>query len=209
MGQTDNDRVKECCEIQADVSQAQRRVLRVVLCINAVMFVAELVAGMVAHSTALVADSVDMLGDALVYGFSLYVVGRGPAWQRRAALLKGVIMAAFGGAVLVEVLIKLIHGVVPAADLMGVVGTVALAANTAVLAFLWRRRGDDVNMRSVWLCSRNDVVANVGVLVAAGAVAATGAAWPDIIVGALIATLFVTSAAGVIRDARALTPALR
>jgi Co/Zn/Cd efflux system component len=201
--------MKECCAIQTDVSQAQRRVLRVVLWINAVMFVAELVAGVVAHSTSLVADSVDMLGDAIVYGFSLYVVGRGPVWEGRAALLKGAIMAAFGGAVLLEVATKLIRGVVPAAGLMGVMGVVALAANVAVLAFLWRRRSDDINMRSVWLCSRNDVIANAGILVAAAAVASTGSAWPDIIVGLLIAALFVTSAIGVIRDARALAPSLR
>jgi Co/Zn/Cd efflux system component len=150
-----------------------------------------------------------MLGDAIVYGFSLYVVGRGPGWDGRAALLKGAIMAAFGGAVLLEVATKLIRGVVPAAGLMGVMGVVALAANVAVLAFLWRRRSDDINMRSVWLCSRNDVIANAGILVAAAAVASTGSAWPDIIVGLLIAALFVTSAIGVIRDARALAPSLR
>jgi Co/Zn/Cd efflux system component len=201
--------MKDCCAIRTDVSEAQRRVLRVVLWINAVMFVAELVAGVVAHSTSLVADSVDMLGDAIVYGFSLYVVGRGPVWEGRAALLKGAIMAAFGGAVLLEVVTKLIRGVLPAAGLMGVMGVVALAANLAVLALLWRRRSDDVNMRSVWLCSRNDVIANAGVLVAAAAVASTGSAWPDIVVGLLIATLFVTSAIGVIRDARALAPSLR
>jgi Co/Zn/Cd efflux system component len=201
--------MKDCCAIRTDVSEAQRRVLRVVLWINAVMFVAELVAGVVAHSTSLVADSVDMLGDAIVYGFSLYVVGRGPVWEGRAALLKGAIMTAFGGAVLLEVATKLIRGVVPAAGLMGVMGVVALAANVAVLAFLWRRRSDDINMRSVWLCSRNDVIANAGILVAAAAVASTGSAWPDIIVGLLIAALFVTSAIGVIRDARALAPSLR
>lgn len=201
--------MKDCCGIQSDVSGAQRRVLRVVLWINAVMFVAELVAGIVAHSTSLVADSVDMLGDAIVYGFSLYVVGRGPVWEGRAALLKGAIMAAFGGAVLLEVVTKLTRGVVPAAGLMGMMGVVALAANLAVLALLWRRRSDDVNMRSVWLCSRNDVIANVGVLVAAATVAVTGSAWPDIVVGLLIAALFVTSAIGVIRDARALAPSLR
>ena len=201
--------MKECCAIQTEVSQAQRRVLRVVFWINAVMFGAELVAGIIARSTALVADSVDMLGDALVYGFSLYVVGRGPLWERRAALLKGGIMATFGGAVLVEVVTKLIDGGLPVASLMGSVGLVALVANLAVLVLLWQRRGDDLNMRSVWLCSRNDVIANAGVLVAAGAVAFTASAWPDIIVGGLIAALFVTSAVGVIRDARALAPSLR
>lgn len=194
--------MKECCEIRADVPIAQRRVLRIVLWINAVMFVAELGGGLLASSTSLIADSVDMLGDALVYGFSLYAVGRGPAWQARAALLKGGIMALFGLVVLVEAGTKLIRGVVPAADVMGGVGLVAFAANAAVLFLLWRHRSDDLNMRSVWLCSRNDVVANVGVLAAAGGVAISGSAWPDITVGLLIAVLFVTSATTVIREAR-------
>jgi cation diffusion facilitator family transporter len=194
--------MKECCEIRADVPLAQRRVLRIVLSINALMFVAELGAGLLANSTSLIADSVDMLGDALVYGFSLYVVGRGAAWQARAALLKGGIMAVFGLAVLVEAGTKLVRGVVPSPEVMGGVGLVALVANASVLWLLWRHRGDDLNMRSVWLCSRNDVAANVGVLVAAGGVALTGSAWPDITVGLLIAALFVTSAVGVIREAR-------
>jgi Co/Zn/Cd efflux system component len=143
-----------------------------------------------------------MLGDALVYGFSLWVVARGAAWQTRAAVVKGLVMAAFGVVVLVEAATKLARGAVPLSDVMGGVGLLALAANAAVLALLWRRRGDDLNMRSVWLCSRNDVAANVGVLVAAAAVAATGAAWPDIVVGVLIAALFLTSGVAVLRDAR-------
>jgi Co/Zn/Cd efflux system component len=176
-------------------------VLRVVLAINAAMFLVELAAGLLAHSTALLADSADMLGDAIVYGFSLYVIARGPAWQARAALLKGGIMAAFGASILVEVGTKLARGVTPTADLMAGVGLLALAANASVLFFLWRHRADDVNMRSVWLCSRNDVVANAGVLLAALGVALTGSAWPDIAIGLGIAGLFVTSAVEVIRAA--------
>lgn len=194
--------MKECCEVRPDVPLAQRRVLRIVLWINAVMFVAELGAGFLAHSTSLIADSVDMLGDALVYGFSLYAVGRGPAWQARAALIKGGVMAVFGLVVVVEAGAKILRGVVPEPDLMAGVGLVALAANAAVLFLLWRHRTDDLNMRSVWLCSRNDVVANVGVLAAAGGVAVTGSAWPDITVGLLIAVLFVTSAIAIIREGR-------
>lgn len=186
----------------ADVPARQRRVLRVVLAINAAMFLVELVAGLLAHSTALLADSVDMLGDTIVYGFSLYVVGRGTVWQARGALLKGGIMAAFGVGVLVEVAFKIAHGLVPAAGVMSVTGVVALAANASVLAFLSRHRADDVNMRSAWLCSRNDVVANVAVVLAAGGVALTGSAWPDIAVGLGIAALFATSAVDVIRQAR-------
>jgi Co/Zn/Cd efflux system component len=163
--------MKDCCEARP-VQAHQRRVLRVILLINAAMFLLELGAALVAESTALLSDSADMLGDTIVYGFSLYVVGRGAAWQARAALAKGIIMAA--------------------------VGVLALLANVSVLALLWRYRTDDVNMRSVWLCSRNDVMANAGVLAAAVGVAMTGSAWPDIAVGVAIAGLFMTSALGVI-----------
>ena len=190
----------ECCAIHP-VDVRQRRVLWTVLGINAAMFLVELGAALLAHSTALLADAADMLGDALVYGFSLYVVTRGPAWQTRAALLKGGIMAAFGVGILIEVGRKLAHGVIPSAGLMSGVGLLALVANAAALLLLSRHRADDLNMRSVWLCSRNDVTANVGVLVAALGVALTRSVWPDVVVGLLIAGLFGTSAMAVIRAA--------
>jgi Co/Zn/Cd efflux system component len=192
----------ECCAIHP-VHERQRRVLQVVLGINGAMFLAELVAGLVAHSTALIADSVDMLGDVIVYGFSLYAVGRGPEWQARGALLKGGIMAAFGVGVLVEVATKLARGLTPDAGIMSAVALVALAANASVLAFLWRHRSDDINMRSAWLCSRNDVTANVGVVLAGIGVGLTGSAWPDIGVGLAIAALFGLSAVAIIRGALA------
>jgi Co/Zn/Cd efflux system component len=192
--------VEPCCEVRP-VQARQRRVLQVVLGINAVMFLFELTAGLIAHSTALLADSMDMLGDALVYGFSLYVIGRAPVWHARAALLKGVLMAGFGAGVLMEVATKLARGVTPAAGIMSAVALIALLANGAVLLCLWQHRADDINMRSVWLCSRNDVAANVGVLVAALGVAATGSPWPDILVGLAIAALFGASALVVIREA--------
>jgi len=194
--------MNDCCEITADFTERQRRVLRVVLWINVAMFLVESTAGLLAHSTALFADSVDMLGDAIVYGFSLYVVARGPVWQARGALLKGVIMAAFGAGVLAEVVLKLIGGAVPVAQTMGAIGALALVANAVCLVLLWARRTDDVNMRSAWTCSLNDVAGNVGVLLAGVGVALTGRAWPDIAVGLLIAALFATSAVSVIRDAR-------
>jgi Co/Zn/Cd efflux system component len=176
-------------------------VLHVVLWINAVMFLAESAAGLLAHSTALFADSIDMLGDALVYGFSLYVIGRGLAWQARAALLKGIIMAAFGVGVLVQVALKIAQGLTPTVEVMGAVGVLAFVANLACLTLLWRRRGDDINMRSAWICSRNDVIGNAAVLVAAGAVAVTGSPWPDIVIGLLVASVFGRAAVQVIRDA--------
>ena len=190
-----------CCAVRP-VEHRQRRVLRIVLWINLAMFGLEFGAGLLAHSTALLADSVDMLGDAIVYGFSLYVVGRGAQWQARGALLKGGIMAAFAAGITAEIAVKLARGVTPESGVMSAVGAIALVANGSVLAFLWRYRADDINMRSAWLCSRNDVLANAGVLVAAGAVRLTGSAGPDIVVGVAIAALFGTSAVGIIRQAR-------
>ena len=189
-----------CCDVR-EVPAGQRRVLTLVLGINAAMFLVESMAGLLAHSTALLADSVDMLGDAIVYGFSLHVVGRGAIWQARAATLKGVVMAAFGAGVLAEAVVKVVRGTVPSAEVMGLVGVLALVANGVCLWLLWRRRGDDINMRSAWICSRNDVVANAGVLVAASGVVATGSAWPDVLMGLVIAVLFTGSAVGVLREA--------
>lgn len=193
--------MKDCCEV-ADVPREQRRILLVVLCINAVMFLTEFSAGLLAGSTALLADSVDMLGDAIVYGFSLYVVSRSRVWKARASLLKGVVMAGFAVGVLAEALGKAVRGGVPTAEVIGGIGLAALAANLACLALLWRRRSDDVNMQSAWLCSLNDVVGNVGVLVAAAGVSYTGSGWPDVAIGLAIAAMFGTSGVRVLVDAR-------
>jgi Co/Zn/Cd efflux system component len=189
-----------CCEVRP-VSARQRGVLQAALWINAAMFVVESAAGLAANSTALLADSVDMLGDAIVYGFSLYAIDRGLAWQSRAAFLKGSIMAAFGLGILVQVALKLTRGLAPGVETMGIIGLVALVANLVCLRLLWRHRSDDINMRSAWICSRNDVIGNASVLVAAAAVWLTGSPWPDIIVGLLVAAVFGRSAIGVLADA--------
>jgi Co/Zn/Cd efflux system component len=149
----------ECCSVKV-VSEQQRYVFRVVLLINVFMFLLEAIAGLLAYSTALLADSVDMLGDAIVYGFSLYVIGKGAVWHARAAFLKGLIMAAFGFGVLAHVAFKILHGMVPTAEVMGLVGFMALAANLLCVTLLWQHRSDDINMRSAWICSRNDVIGN-------------------------------------------------
>jgi len=188
------------CEIDA-LRSRQFGVLVAVLAINATLFAIESTAGLLASSNALVADSLDMLGDALVYGFSLYVVDRDDFWKARSALLKGSIMAAFGALALVQAGYKMLYPEVPNVPVIGVVGLLALAANATCFGLLWRHRSDDVNMRSVWLCSRNDIVANVSVLAAAAGVAAFASQWPDIVVGVGIAALFLKSALSVLRDA--------
>lgn len=195
-----------CCHHKADevaalAKQGRRRVLVLVLAINLAMFVVEFGAGIVARSTALMADSVDMLGDALVYALSLYALSRSDRWKAGAALAKGVTILAFGGWIAFEIVGKLASGVVPTSALMAVFGALALAANVLCLTLLWRYRGADLNMRSTFECSRNDVIANVGVLIAAAGVWWTGAAWPDIAAGAIVAALFLRSALSVIGEA--------
>lgn len=192
-----------CCSSDAVENAERRRVLWIVLAINASMFVAELVAGYLAGSVALQADSLDMLGDTLVYGFSLAVVSRGPVWKGRAAILKAGIMFGFAGVVLAQVVWKLVARTVPDAEIVGAMGLVALLANLVCLALLYRHRGDDINMRSTWICSRNDIVANVSVMLSAVAVALTASILPDVIVSLGIVALFVRSASGVVAEARA------
>lgn len=197
----------DCCsakgtELERLARQAdQRRVLQIVLAINAVMFVAEFGAGVIAGSAALMADSVDMFGDALVYGLSIYALARGDRWKAGAAMAKGLFILAFGLAVLVDIAFKLQSGVPPSSTLMLVFGGIALAANLACLRLLWRFRAQDVNMSSTFECSRNDVISNVGVLAAAGLVAWLASPWPDIVVGAAIAAIFLRSALRVIGSA--------
>ena len=195
----------DCCESKSEELAAlrdrQRSVLVAVLAINLAMFVVEVVAGLLAGSNAVFADSLDMLGDASVYAFSLYVVERSLAWRARAALAKGLIMVAFGGAVLVDAALEIGGPTPPIASVMIGVGVLALCANGVCFALLWRHRADDVNLRSTWLCSRNDLVANAAVLAAAALVLAFHSAWPDIVVGVLIAALFLRTASSVVREA--------
>lgn len=193
-----------CCEnksCEIDALKARHgRVLWTVLAINATMFVVEGSAGLLAHSTALLADALDMLGDALVYAFSLFVLHRTLRWQAGAALVKGVFMLLFGLGVLAEAGWKVIHPVLPDAPVMGAVGGLALAANLVCFFLLYRHRGDNLNLRSTWLCSRNDLFANTGVIMAAAASYALVSRWPDIVVGVAIAGLFLHSAYDVLRQ---------
>lgn len=190
------------CEIAALAAKAQqRRVLVIVLAINLAMFCVEYGAGLVARSSALQADAVDMLADAFVYALSLYALHRGARWEAGVALAKGALIFALFVAIVVELVLKVAHGAMPSSRLMVAFGTLALAANLTCFALLWRFRTANVNLASTFECSRNDLIANVGVLVAAGGVALFDATWPDILVGALIAVVFLRSAVRVVAAA--------
>lgn len=189
----------KACEIDA-LREHQGRVLWIVLVVNAVLFVVEFTVGWVARSTALLGDSLDMFGDAVVYAFSLWVLHRGIRWRLRASLAKGLVQLAFGLLVLGQAIWKMLGDLDVDAGAMGLMGLVALAGNTWCFVLLWRHRSDDLNMRSTWLCSRNDLIANTAVIGAAALVAWLDSGWPDIVVGLGIAALFLRTAAHVIRE---------
>ena len=194
-----------CCQDKSreidSLRERQSKVLWIVLGINACMFALEVTVGLLSGSTALLADSLDMLGDALVYGFSLYVVGRSDRWKAGAALLKGVLMAGIGAMVLVQVGISLLIPELPDIRMMAITGVVALVANGTCLLLLTRHSGDDLNMRSTWLCSRNDIIANVGVLAAAAGVFIVSSPWPDLVVALAISAVFMKSSVYVVQQA--------
>lgn len=169
--------------------------------INAVMFVVEFSAGIVAGSTALMADATDMLGDALVYGISIYALARSDRWKAGAAMSKGVLILALGIGVVLNVIAKVQSGIPPSSTLMLAFGALALIANLVCSRLLWRFRSHDVNMASTFECSRNDVASNIGVLVAAGAVALLNSPWPDIVIGSAMAILFLRSSMRVMAEA--------
>jgi len=178
-------------------------VLWIALFANAAMFGIELVASVFSGSTALAADAADFLGDSANYALSLGALAIGGAWLSRVALLKGVAMSAYGVGVLAYAGWRAWLGVPPEPLTMGVVGLLALAVNFGVAVLLYRFREGDANMRSVWLCTRNDVIANILVLIAAAGVFSTGTVWPDVGVAAILAVLGLSSGRIVIRQARA------
>ncbi|MDG1582125.1 cation diffusion facilitator family transporter [Pseudomonas sp. GOM6] len=178
-----------------------RRILWIALLVNLVMFVVEIGAGLKAGSVSLLADSLDFLGDAANYAISLWVLGMALTWRARAAQFKALSMLLFGLAVLGAALWHWWQGAVPSAPTMGVVGTLALLANLGVAVLLYAYREGDSNMRSVWLCTRNDALGNLAVLAAALGVFGTGSAWPDLIVASIMASLAITAAIQVLRQA--------
>jgi len=177
-----------------------RRVLWVVLAINAAMFMVEIGAGLVAGSASLQADALDFLGDAANYAISLIVVGMALRYRATAALAKGATMGLFGLWVIATVVWHAVHGTLPNAFTMGAVGFAALAANAGSFGLLWAYRSGDANMRSAWICTRTDVLGNLAVLLAALGVFGTGTGWPDIVVAAIMAALALQGATIVIRQ---------
>ncbi|HKS26528.1 MAG TPA: cation transporter [Pyrinomonadaceae bacterium] len=182
--------------------ESQARVLWTVLGINAVMFLVELSSGLYARSVSLTGDSLDMLGDAVAYGSSLYVINLGITAKARSAILKGSIILASALGVLVAAIYRTFFLATPHVEVMGGVGILALVANLVCLILLTRHRNDDVNMSSVWLCSRNDIIANVSVLAAALLVYSTASPWPDLIVGLSLTILFTKSALRIFANSR-------
>jgi Co/Zn/Cd efflux system component len=193
-----------CCQAPPpSTGISYRRVLWFALAANLAMFAIELAAAVWSGSSALAADAADFLGDSANYALSLGAIALGGAWISRVALLKGLAMSVYGVAILAYAGWRAWLGLPPEALTMGLVGLLALAVNFGVAAMLYRFREGDANMRSVWLCTRNDVIANLAVLVAAAGVFGTGTVWPDVAVAALLAILGLTSGRVVIRQARA------
>lgn len=193
----DNCCQNKACEL-SKLKKQQAKVLWAVLLMNTVMFVIEFGAGIRGDSLSLTGDSLDMLGDALVYATSLYVINKGNKAQAGAALLKGIIMFLFAIGVFARACHQLFTGANPEATLMGTIGVLALLANLLCLYLLTRHRKDNLNMSSVWLCSRNDIIANTSVLAAAGLVFLTHSVLPDLAIGLLLAFIFAKSAGKVI-----------
>lgn len=198
---------KSCCETPGGDAAIHndprwRRVLWIALVANAAMFLVEIVAGVAADSRALQADALDFLGDAANYAISLGVAGMALAWRARAALLKAASMLGFGLWVLGYAVYGVLVGADPNAETMGVIGALALLVNVGVAVLLFRFRSGDANMRSVWLCSRNDAIGNLAVLAAAFGVFGTGRAWPDLLVAAIMAGLAIWGSLQVFGQAR-------
>jgi Co/Zn/Cd efflux system component len=192
-----------CCSPQpTSVDPRFRQALWIALGVNVFMFFAEVAASWSSGSVSLLADAVDFFGDAANYGLSLAVLSMAMPVRSKAAIVKAACMAAFGVFVLARAAWALQAGILPEPFTMGIVAVAALGANLGVALLLYRHRSGDANMRSVWICSRNDAIGNVAVGLAAAGILGTGSAWPDLLVAALMAVLAITGAASVLRHAR-------
>ena len=194
--------IDNCCAI--DLNKADGKTLKIVLYlalfINLGMFIVEMTNGLIAHSNALLADSLDMLGDAFVYGVSIAVLLKHPSIRAKASLAKGIIMSVLGIFVVGENIFKIINPVIPTATTITAIGLMALLANLVVFVLLIKHKAKDLNVRSAWICSRNDVIANIGVIVAGLLVARFNSMWPDVIVGLIIAFIVLKSSFHIIRE---------
>lgn len=197
-----DDCCKAACGTTATLNDPRwRRALWIALGVNAGMFALEMAAGAAADSRALQADALDFLGDAANYAISLLVAGMALAWRARAALAKGFTLIGLGGWVMITAILAALGGAAPQPELMGIIGALALAANTGVAIMLYRFRTGDANMRSVWICSRNDAIGNIAVMAAALGVFGTGTAWPDLIVAAILALLGISGGVQIVQQA--------
>ncbi|MGQ3392853.1 MULTISPECIES: cation transporter [Sphingomonadaceae] len=198
-----DDCCKAACGTTATLNDPRwRRALWIALGVNAGMFAVEMAAGAAADSRALQADALDFLGDAANYAISLLVAGMALAWRARAALAKGLTLIGLGGWVMITAVLAALGGAAPEPELMGIIGALALAANAGVAIMLYRFRTGDANMRSVWICSRNDAIGNIAVMAAALGVFGTGTARPDLIVAAILALLGISGGIQIVRQAR-------
>ncbi|VAX06289.1 Cobalt-zinc-cadmium resistance protein CzcD [hydrothermal vent metagenome] len=189
------------CEIEIK-DREQSRVLVILLAINGVMFVVEMIAGIIGDSTALIADSLDMLADATVYGIGLYAVGRSLLVKAKAAHISGIFQIMLGLGVLFDIVRRFIVGSEPEPMMMMAVGAVALIANSICLMLIYKHRQGEVHMRASWIFSKNDVIANLGVICGGLLVAWLGSPWPDLVIGLAIAMLVVRGGVHIIKDAR-------
>ena len=198
--------MSSCCDDSCAIDalrERQRGTLRIVLGINGVMFLVIMVAALYGKSTALLADSLDNLGDALTYGLSLYAVSRGAVVKAKVALFKGCLIFLAACAVAGQIAYRIVAPGVPIFEVMGAFSLLGLAANSLCLYLLWRHRHEDVNMSSVWECSRNDIASNLSVFVAAGAVWLTGSSWPDVLIAIGLVWLLLRFSIRVISSAMA------
>lgn len=196
--------MSKCCDQDCSINplhEKQRITLQIVLAINAVMFIVILIAAVIGKSTALMADSLDNFGDALTYALSLYAVSRGATVKAKVALFKGFLILLAAIIVAIQIVYKLFVPSVPLFEIMGIFSLLGLTANSLCLLLLWRHRNEDINMNSVWECSRNDIATNLSVFIAAGAVWFTGSGWPDIVVALGLVWLLMSSAIRVISSA--------
>lgn len=196
---------KDCCDSGCSsnmlITPRYRKILMIALAINAAMFIVEVVGGFNASSVSLMADAIDFFGDAMNYAISLLVLSMSLMWRARAAFFKGITMGLFGLFVLASAIWSFIHGKVPEPYTMGLIGMLALVANVSVALMLYAYREGDANMRSVWLCSRNDAIGNLAVILAAVGVFGSGSAWPDLLVALIMAGLGLSASIQVSRQA--------